>query len=95
MLQPPRAIPIPPQPKLQPRLQAPPQVIAAWSKSARSLASKQLPTATARASPKVMPVVPVVPPVTTSPEPVTPPKMGPSGPAQQPSPGPFPAPRPH
>ena len=47
MLQPPRAIPIPPQPKLQPRLQPPPQVIAAWSKSARSLAPQQSPTATA------------------------------------------------
>jgi uncharacterized protein len=38
MLQPPRAIPIPPQPKLQPHLQPPLQVIAAWSESARSLA---------------------------------------------------------
>jgi sulfatase modifying factor 1 len=46
MLQPPRAIPIPPQPKLQPRLRLapPPQVIAAWeawSKSAKSLAQQQ------------------------------------------------------
>ena len=47
MLQPPRAIPIPPQPKLQPSLQPPPQIIAAWeawSKSAKSLA----PTTTLR-----------------------------------------------
>jgi hypothetical protein len=59
MLQPPRAIPIPPQPKLQPRLQPHPEVIAAWSKSARSLAQQQLPTATAPTSPKAL---------TTSPE---------------------------
>jgi len=63
-LQPPRAIPIPPQPELQARLHwAPPlQVIAAWaewSKSARSLAPQQLPTATA----------PPSRPVTTSREP--------------------------
>jgi predicted metalloprotease len=38
MLQLPRAIPIPPQPKLQLRLQPPLQVIAAWSESAKSLA---------------------------------------------------------
>ena len=37
-LQPPRAIPIPSQLKLQPSLQAPAQIIAAWSESARSLA---------------------------------------------------------
>ena len=37
-LQPPRAIPIPSQLKLQPGLQAPAQIIAAWSYSARSLA---------------------------------------------------------
>ena len=36
MLQSSRAIPIPPQPNLQRRVQAPPQVIAAWSQSARS-----------------------------------------------------------
>ena len=52
MLQPPRAIPIPPQPKLQPRrhLAPPPEVIAAWaawSKSAKALAPQQLPSATA------------------------------------------------
>jgi hypothetical protein len=65
MLQPPRAILIPPQPNLQPRLQPPPQIMAAWSKSARSLAPQQLPTSPA--SPKPMPVEP---PVTTLPEPV-------------------------
>ena len=43
MLQPPRAIPIPPQPKLQPSLHAPAQIIAAWSK----WAAQQWPTATA------------------------------------------------
>jgi hypothetical protein len=32
------SIPIPPQPKLQPHLQPPLQVIATWSESARSLA---------------------------------------------------------
>jgi predicted metalloprotease len=50
LLQPPRAISIPPQPMLQPRLYLvpPSQVIAAWkawSKSARSLAPQQLLTA--------------------------------------------------
>jgi hypothetical protein len=53
MLQRPRAIPIPPQHKLQPHLRAPPEVIAAWSK----WAAAQLPTATAPASPKLMPLV--------------------------------------
>ena len=43
MLQPPRAIPIPSQLKLQPSLQAPAQIIAAWSRSA----PQQSPTATA------------------------------------------------
>ena len=38
MLQPPRAIPIPSQPKLQPSLQPPAQIIAAWSKSRRRAA---------------------------------------------------------
>jgi hypothetical protein len=63
MLWPPRAIPIPPQPKRQGGLQAPPEVISAWSKSARSLASQQLPSATAPASPnlKLLPVRPVIP----------------------------------
>ena len=55
MLQPPRAIPIPPQLKLQPSLQAPAQIIAAW----RSAAA-QLPIPTAPASPKPMPVMPPV-----------------------------------
>jgi hypothetical protein len=36
MLWPSRAIPIPPQPKLQPRLQPPPQVVEGWSKWASS-----------------------------------------------------------
>jgi hypothetical protein len=66
MLQPPRAVPIPPPLKLQPRLQPPPEVTAAWSKSARSLPEQKLPTATDPASPKLMPVVR---PATTSPEP--------------------------
>ena len=66
MLQPPRAIPIPSQPKLQPRPQPPLKVIAAWSQSARSQAPERLPIVTPRASPKLMPVVP---PVTSSPEP--------------------------
>ena len=56
MLQPPRAIPIPSQLKLQPSLQAPAQIIAAWSRSA----PQQWPTATAPASPKPMPVMPPV-----------------------------------
>src|SRR5262249_49172532 len=60
MIQPPRAIPIPPQPKVQPPT-PPPQVIDAWSKSAKSVAPQQLPTATAPASPKLMPVVPAPP----------------------------------
>jgi protein TonB len=51
MLQPPRAIPIPPQPTPQCGPQAPLQVIAAWFQSARTMAPQQLPTATARASP--------------------------------------------
>ena len=55
MLQPPRAIPIPPQLKLQPSLQPPAQIIAAW----RS-APQQWPTPTAPASPKPMPVMPPV-----------------------------------
>ena len=55
MLQPPRAIPIPSQLKLQPSLQAPAQIIAAW----RS-APQQWPTPTAPASPKPMPVMPPV-----------------------------------
>jgi hypothetical protein len=46
LLQPPRAIPIPPKPKLQPRQQPPPQVIEAWSK----VKSQQLPISTAPAS---------------------------------------------
>ena len=54
-LQPPRAIPIPSQLKLQPSLQAPAQIIAAW----RS-APQQWPTPTAPASPKPMPVMPPV-----------------------------------
>ena len=41
MLQSSRAIPIPPQPNLQRRVQAPPQVIAAWSQSARSHADSK------------------------------------------------------
>jgi hypothetical protein len=57
MLQRPRAIPIPPQQKLQPHLRTPPEVIAAWSK----WAAAQLPTATAPPSPKPMPVMPPVP----------------------------------
>jgi hypothetical protein len=66
LLQPPRAIPIPPKAKLQPGLQPPPQVIEAWSKWARSVASQQLPTATTPASPKqpaitTLPVRPVIP----------------------------------
>ena len=55
MLQPPRAIPIPSQLKLQPSLQAPAQIIAAWSYSARSLAPQQSPTATAPALPRAAP----------------------------------------
>jgi hypothetical protein len=55
MLQPPRAIPISSQPKLQHGWQPPPQVIAAWSKSARSLAPQQSPTATAPALPRAAP----------------------------------------
>ncbi len=75
VLQPPRTIiTIPPQPKLQPHQQPPPAVIAAWSKSARSLAQQQLPTATAPASPKA---------VTTSPEPV--PQDAVRTPTQQPA----------
>jgi hypothetical protein len=58
MLQPPRAIPIPSQPSLH--WAPPPQIIVAWSK----WAAEQLPTATAPASPKPMPVMP---PVTTLP----------------------------
>jgi hypothetical protein len=75
MLQPPRAIPIPPQPKLQPRLQPSAQVTAAWSKSARSLALQQFPTAMAPPSPKLMPVVR---PVTTSPEHLSPTQWAPA-----------------
>jgi hypothetical protein len=54
-LQPPRAIPMPSQLKLQPSLQAPAQIIAAWSYSARSLAPQQSPTATAPALPRAAP----------------------------------------
>jgi hypothetical protein len=69
MLQPPRAIPIPPKTKLPPRQQPPAEVIAAWSK----WAAQQLPTATAHASPKPMPVMPpeitiLVPPVIPPPQ---------------------------
>ena len=46
MLQPPRAIPIPSQLKLQPAYNRLPQIIAAWSRSA----PQQLPTATAPSS---------------------------------------------
>jgi hypothetical protein len=65
LLQPPRAIPIPPKPKLQPRQQPPPQVVEAWSKWATSV-SQQLPIATAPASAKqpaiaTLPVRPVIP----------------------------------
>jgi hypothetical protein len=68
MLQPPRAIPILPQSKLQSRLQPPPEVSAAWSKSARSSPPQQLPTnVPVTTSPSVIPVVPLV---TTSREPV-------------------------
>jgi hypothetical protein len=74
-LHPPRAIPIPPHPKLQPRLQPPAQVTAAWSKSARSLALQQFPTAMAPPSPKLMPVVR---PVTTSPEHLSPTQWAPA-----------------
>jgi hypothetical protein len=54
-LQPPRAIPNPPQPKLQhaPNLSPPLQIIAAWeawSKTAKSPAPQQLPTAPAPAT---------------------------------------------
>jgi hypothetical protein len=65
MLQPPRAIPIPPQPKLQPHQLPPPQVIAAWSKSARSLAAQHLAPEADRASPEKL--MPVMPPVITLP----------------------------
>jgi len=66
MLQPPRADPIPAQPKLQTRVHwaPPPEVIAAWSKSARTMAQQQLPTATASSSPKsviTLPMRPVIP----------------------------------
>jgi hypothetical protein len=63
MLQPSRAIPIPSQPKWQPRLQAPPQIISAWSKSTKSLASQQLPSASVPTSPnlKLLPVRPAMP----------------------------------
>jgi hypothetical protein len=54
VLKPPRTIPIPPQPKLQARLQPPSEVIAAWSR----WSAQQLPTATAQASPKPMPAMP-------------------------------------
>jgi TonB family protein len=54
MLQPPRTIPIPPQPKLQPRLQAPPQIIAAWSRSARTLVPQHQRAPTVTSGPFVM-----------------------------------------
>jgi hypothetical protein len=65
-LQPPRAIPIAPKPKLQPGQQPPPQVIEAWSKWATSVTSQQLPIATAPASAKqpaiaTLPARPVIP----------------------------------
>ena len=59
MLQRPRAIPISPQNKLQPHLRTPAEVIAAWSK----WAAAQLPAATARASPKLIPLVRPVEPL--------------------------------
>jgi hypothetical protein len=67
MLQPPRAIPFPPKTKLPPRQQPPAEVIAVWSK----WAAQQLPTATAHASPKPMPVMP--PEITIPVPPVIPP----------------------
>src|SRR5262245_22704197 len=90
MLQPARAIPVPPQPKLQPK--PPHQVTAAWSKSTRSLAPQQSPTAMAPPSPKLMPVV-----VRTSREPsVTPPQFPPAAPASSPQHSPTAtAPKPH
>src|SRR5262245_44681909 len=86
MLQPPRAIPIPPQIKLQPSQQVPAQVIAAW----RS-APQQWPTPTAPASPKLVP--PVItfpaPPVMPIPEPV-PQQALPTPQPHQPEPAPPP-----
>jgi hypothetical protein len=97
MLQPSRAIPIPPQPKWQPRLQAPPQVISAWSKSARSLASQQLPSATVPTSPnlKLLPVRPVMPspeavPRETPPTTAPPDQIEPGSQTSKPVPSPEP-----
>jgi hypothetical protein len=67
-LQPPRAIPIPLQPELQPP--PPPQVIAAWTNWARTLAPQRLPAATPPATPNLLPMAR---PVITSPEPAPPP----------------------
>jgi TonB family protein len=85
MLQSPRAIPIPPQPKLQPglRLALPPHV--AWSKSAPQQASQQ-PALAPSASSKPVITVPVRP---TSPAPVPTPQTQQPAPAPPASPAPL------
>jgi hypothetical protein len=45
-LQPPRAIPIPPQPNLRPGLRAPPSIVEAWSRATSGATQQQLATPT-------------------------------------------------